>query len=662
MDGDDRHTKDNTNFQWFLELFGRMVEHNPAKARAHVKAWPIDDEYLFRKLKLFALNHDALFQSDEAAEILLELDQRSFWDEEVRRELLFLIHDRWEEFSTANKIALADRLLNGPDKMDYWSADEYPTIKKELACRYTRWLTLQGLELSPQQTKRLDNKILTVPEWSDGWASSVVVEYGIHGGWVSTDEEPAALLDLPVNQVVDVVKAVTTHDIRSDIDKRPFTGLVKANPRRALAALSCQARKGDYPQELWSALINEWPEETKPRLFNVFLSRLARLPDITIQDLRHVVGQWIQKNFLLAFQFNQELAWKTFESLVTGLIAGGETATRSGIGQIHRGGVVRQSSRRTVGHAIKGPIGEVTQGLISALNSLKLDKSHGIPDKFKARLEILLTAPGEGSDHAVAILTRDIGWLDYLDPEWVSTRIMPWFDFDHPASEPAWNGYLSASKIHSEKISTELKPLFLKLFPKIYQWNWDQDLTKIAAQITVELAVFRNSHPGGLNPKEARLCLRNMNDQNRQDAVFQLGRIGQRQEDGWNLHVIPFVNKVWPRERAFRTSTLVSSWVSMLEDTGDDFPSVLKEVRKFLVPVVGKSHWLYGFSRDVETKLSLTAKYPEAVIELLDAIIPNSADAIPSELAQILDLLETTNQNLVRNRRFLRLIGLVEQT
>jgi len=345
-----------------------------------------------------------------------------------------------------------------------------------------------------------------------------------------------------------------------------------------------------------------------------------------------------------------------------GLISGGENATQSGIGQIHRGGVVVQSSRRTFSHAINGPIGEATQGLTSALDSLKLDKNYGIPPEFKTRLEKLLTAPGEGGDHAVVILTRDIGWLDYLDPEWVSIRIMPWFDFDHPASEPAWNGYLSASKIHSEKIGTELKPLFLELFPKIYQWNWDQDLTKIAAQITVELAVFRNGRPCGLNPKEARLCLRNMNDQNRQDAVFQLGRIGQRQEDGWNLHVIPFVNKVWPRERAFRTSNLVSSWVSMLEDTGDDFPSVLKAVRKFLVPVVGKSHWLYGFSRDVETKLSLTAKYPEAVIELLDAIIPNSADAIPSELAQILDLLETTNQNLGRNRRFLRLIGLVEQT
>ena len=661
-DGGSPRDEDNTNFQWFLELFGRVVEHNPASARAHANLWPIDDEYFFRKLRLFALNHDGLFAANETAEILLALNQDYFWDPGLQRELLFLIHDRWVEFSTANRIALADRLLNGPAKMEHWSADEYRNINNELACRYTRWLTLQGLELSRQQTKRLDKKILAVPEWSDGWASSVVMEYGIHVGWGSTDEKPDAILDLPVNQVVERVKTVEQYDIRSNTDQRPFAGLVKANPRKALAALSCEARKGAYPQELWSTLINEWPEETKPRLFNVFLNRLARLPDLAIQELRHAVGRWIEKHFLIAFQFNQELAWKTFDTLVKGLISGGENATQSGIGQIQRGEVVSQSSRRTFGHAINGPIGEVTQGLTSALNSLKLDKSHGIPDEFKTRLEILLTAPGEGSDHAVMILTRDIGWLDYLDPEWVSIRIMPWFDFDHPAAEPAWNGYLSASKIHSEKIGTELKPLLLELFPKIYQWKWDRDLSRIAAQITVEIAVFQNGHPAGLSPNEARLCLRNMNDQNRQDAVYQLGEIGQRQEDGWDVHVIPFVNKVWPRERAFRTSNLVSSWVSMLEDTGDDFPAVLRAVRRFLVPVIGKSHWLYSFSKDVDPQRSLTAKYPEAVIELLDAIIPNSAEAIPSELAQILDLIEETSPNLVRSRRFLRLIGLVEQT
>ncbi|MNE68658.1 hypothetical protein D3C81_2262770 [compost metagenome] len=54
--------------------------------------------------------------------------------------------------------------------------------------------------------------------------------------------------------------------------------------------------------------------------------------------------------------------------------------------------------------------------------------------------------------------------------------------------------------------------------------------------------------------------------------------------------------------------------------------------------------------------------YPEAVLQLIDAVIPNSAENIPYELAQILEILEETDPNLVQSRSFLRLINLVEQS
>lgn len=284
-----------------------------------------------------------------------------------------------------------------------------------------------------------------------------------------------------------------------------------------------------------------------------------------------------------------------------------------------------------------------------------------MPEEFKARIERLLTAPGEGSDHAVAILTNNIGRLHYLDPDWVMNRIIPWFSFEHQASEPAWNGYLSAAQRPVLEIGIALKPLLLDLFPTIYKWNWDHNLAEIAAQIVIELAVFCKDEPDGLSPKEARRCLRNMNDQSRQDAVFRLGQIGQREENGWADHVIPFVNTVWPRERAFRTSALVSSWLSLLDDTGEDFPAVLGAVRRFLVPVEGESHWLYRFTRELGGEQPLTVTHPEAVLELLDAVVPNSPEDAPNELAQILDLIEETDPNFVRDRRFIRLTELNEQ-
>ncbi|MDV6316233.1 SIR2 family protein [Idiomarina loihiensis] len=645
-------------FNWYVELFVRMISYDPKKAKAYVTTWPIDESFYFRKLRLFALNHAELFGAEEVVDSLMALSQESFWDHDARRELLFLLRDRWEGFSVKSRQILAERLLDGPDESD----EEYPTLSKEIACRYSRWLTLQGKELSKSQTSRLDNMLSELPRWNDGLAGSFVEESVSSVRSIGTDEAPDTVIELPVTQVVESAQAVYERDFDSDTERRPFTGLVKVNPRKALASLSHMSRRNKYPQAFWSTLISDWPDETTPRLFCVFLHRLSNLPYNAIRELRNPVGRWIQKKLTMAFQFDEALAWSTFDHLVSGLISEEGQATRSGLGEVRRGGEVIEKSRRTIEHAINGPVGQVMEGLLNTLNSLKLKQGVGIPEELKFRIEHLTSAPGEGEDHAVAVLTRQICWLHYLDPEWVKERVIPWFSFEHNLSEPAWNGYLSAAKLPPYEIGVLLKPLVLKLFPRIYQWSWAQHFSTVAAQIVVELSIFRSGKQDGLNGKEARICLRNMDEKNRQDAIFRLRLIGKREESGWSEHVIPFVNTVWPRERELRTSKLVSSWVSLLDDTDDKFPEVLSSVRKFLVPVESGNHWLHSFSRGIRGKEPLTIKYPADVLNLLDVIVPNNPKGVPYELAQILDIIENTDANLVSDRVFLRLTSLIEQT
>ncbi|OOZ75716.1 hypothetical protein BOW50_11080 [Solemya velum gill symbiont] len=235
VDGqDDYRTNVAVYFEWFLKLFNRMVDVSPEITRAHVLTWPTDDQYFFRKLKLYALNRVELFKANEAAEILLELNQDCFWDEKIRRELVFLLSDRWDEFSSTNRNTLTVRLLNGPDKMDHWSEDDYPNYRIEIACRYARWLSLQGRSLSPDHTRQLDSMISGIPEWNDGWATGYVTEHRTRAEWVRTDETPDAIIDLPVNEIVERAEADQDRYFERFTEKRPFTGLVKVNPRIAL--------------------------------------------------------------------------------------------------------------------------------------------------------------------------------------------------------------------------------------------------------------------------------------------------------------------------------------------------------------------------------------------------------------------------------------------
>lgn len=656
------NSNSNSAFEWFLELFALMALNYPSIARGYASLWSADEKFYFRRLKLFALNHVELFDPDDVTETLLALSQESFWDPEVRRELLFLIGDRWESFSETNRAALIERLFNGPEKKEYWSDEEFPIIKNRVACRYIRWLVLHGKELVEDQAVQLKSMISALPNWEEGWALSLTEESFGSVGRGRTDETPDQIIDLPVTEIAERAKAEHKFDFDSFTEKIPFTGLVKANPRKSLSSLSHSAKRGEFPEALWSTLINDWPEKTRPRLFLVFLHRLKSLPNEVIRELRYPIGRWLNERLAAVFKFDEVLAWNVFDHLVSGLVSENGEAAASGLGERLIDGEGAKRSRRTIEHAFNGPIGDAIRGLHGVLDSLKLDQGATIPTEFKSRFEYLIAAPGEGRDHAVAIIAWQIGRLYFLDPEWTKDKVMPWFDFEHELSEPAWSGFLSAANLPPQEVSVKFKLLLVDLFPVLYKWNWDEGLTRVASQIVVELAVLRNGKPDQLNVGEARHCLRSMNDRNRQDAISQLGNIGLRENNGWSEYVIPFIDTVWPRERKFRTSNLVLSWVSLLEDAGEKFPEVLCVVRRYLVPIERESHWLYSFRRGFAGKEPLTVRHPKAVLELLYAVIPKSAEGIPNELTQILDLIEEAEPSLASDRRFVGLMSLIEQT
>ena len=174
--------------------------------------------------------------------------------------------------------------------------------------------------------------------------------------------------------------------------------------------------------------------------------------------------------------------------------------------------------------------------------------------------------------------------------------------------------------------------------------------------------MYRLNEPIGITAREARDCLRLMDDETRNHAIFILGRLGSENDNGWNDLVIPFVEDIWPRERKFRTKSSALSWVSLLVNTGDMFPIVLVSIRRFLTSVDHGAFWLHRFNNQSGDEESLASRYPESVLELLDAVVTDSPDNAPMELEDVLSLIEEINPSLTKDRRYLRLINLVENT
>ncbi|EAO3108651.1 hypothetical protein E3I62_22515 [Salmonella enterica] len=661
VEGEEHFAKGAEVLTWFVHLLDRVVMKWPELAKAHVTTWPVKEPFFFRKLRLYAFSKTGVFEADRVAEELLSLEQSGFWDTNVTRELLFLLTDRWEEFSQENQNRIIEHILTGPNHLLYFPEEDIPKQREILAARYASYLELNGCKMTTIHHDQLTAMVKRIPDWNDGWATSVVINWGSRTGWVRTDEKPDIILDLPANEIIPKVKEILKREDDSFTSRQPFVGLIKENPRKALSALAIAGRSGDYPKEFWSPMISELPKDLKPRVRRVFLNRIVRLPVTALVELRHTLSNWLEQNLAATLEFDEDLGWAVYDHVIEGILSGGADATRSGFGEVIRNGEVVIQSRRTFSHAINGPVGKCTQALFQVMPSEEKKAGSLIPYSIKSRIERLFTAPGEGADHTIAITTRNLNWLMFVDPAWAKEWLIPILDLKHPAAEPAWNGYLHCNDMPSIAVADLIKPCFLNLIPWIESLSWEKDYSVRASQWLGLMRMFHPDEPSSPSRNEMRSILRALSDEARNRFISWLGLVGQKNESGWVKYVIPLIREDWPKERQYRTTSSVKAWIGLLDDTGDNFPAVYDAVKTHLVPIETIDHLFYRFTRDIGGNGAIAAIFPETTLDLMDKITPQIFTRTSGELQKILELIEDTDTSLIKDSRYLRLIALVEK-
>ena len=123
----------------------------------------------------------------------------------------------------------------------------------------------------------------------------------------------------------------------------------------------------------------------------------------------------------------------------------------------------------------------------------------------------------------------------------------------------------------------------------------------------------------------------------------------------WRTFGKPFIQRAWPRERKFQTSTSSRNFAHLAEEAGDHFPDVVKTVLPLLGPVDHVDMLIHGGTRDGN---GLATRFPEAMLSLLDRVIPNGSSAPPHNLRPILDMIVASAATLRQDTRWLRLDAL----
>ena len=644
---------------WFRELLNRLTELAPDRISRHLTLWPDPGPLIFDRLRLYVWNKQELFSSDEAAGEVLGLSDGQFWRPEHRRELMFLLSGRWADFSTEHRDLIGRRILDGPPgPHDEEEEKAEHTVRSAMtAAERFGWLVKAGCTLSTSLRAEWTALRSGLPEWQDSWVDGAVATNEVRAGRVGTNEDASALDGLPIGRIFQVALERSGRSGDPFVENRPFTGLVKNSPQRAIAALGAAARRGEFPNVLWRSVIRDWPDHAPRRATTLLHGRLSRLPCATIDALRGTVGDWLRDGFPKAVDDHKALAYDVFDHLVGSLLAAGSAATESAVGEQTIGGEPIQGSRQTRMHAINGPIGKAVEGLLKALGNGNPAQGSALPADLKARLDQLLAAPGEGPDHAVCVLSTRIAWLHHLDSAWVAANMIPWFHLDHHRRKPAWSGILWKQWQCIQPVFGAIKASFLALPPEMYTWASREETEQYCRWIVAASLLAGDDGPR-LSFNEARECLRRINSEGRQHAIWFLARVGAGNDDGWRELVVPFVRKAWPNEREYQTGETTEVWLSLLENTEDSFPNVLAAVRDHLRPVNSGRPVPCAFDRDAGPNEPLTTRFPRETLDLLDRVAPSGSRDVPYGLADVLGLLVEAEPALIGDTRYTRLHAL----
>ncbi|MBN8816055.1 MAG: SIR2 family protein [Sphingomonas sp.] len=655
--GESFHGRKTLYFLWFRDLFDRLANFDPALAALELAQWPIDDTYFFGKLSMYTAMFGEVVPPNKVVAILSDVDDRVFWDPHSQRELLITLRARWSDLTLKQRRLIERRITKGPARWENEKASEFRRRRAVYSAERLLWLELNGCQLSPVASKALTSLKGVDPNWSDDWARGADRSLDSRGGMVERVTDTRGIESVSISQILHEARNKTESRHRELRDFRPFEGLVASRPFKALAALRFAMRGGDFPTDFWEALLSNWPEGTSLRLRWLAAQTISQLPTDVLEALRHSVPRWFEKHLKALAEADRPRALGIIDKIIAPYVAAPAEVTTSGIGHTTVGGVVQDRSEVSVSKAINSPIGQLAEALWELMPGTA-NKDGPMPDGVGERFELLFKARGDGGGHAACVVARHFPWLDHWFSEWSDRVLRPMFAIDHPLAEAAWHGFGANPKWPSSKTLKILCPSLLAVLKGKAKWELDESDQRHWVQKMVVLTRPENEGGPPISFKEAREVLIAIDDKARGDALWMLANIVA--EDGtWAKFVKPFIEQAWPRQVRFRTENVSRSFVHLVEQSGDNFPDVVRAVVGLLRPAAQLDMITYRLARESDDgKSDFARKFPAETLLLLDAVIAEDRSQMPYELGKALDVIADADPKLRRTKAWRRLYDL----
>jgi len=552
---------------------------------------------------------------------------------------------RWASLPVKSQQWIEKRLLDGPVR---WGGEEKAAHKERKAwaiINRLQWLGDHGCAFSFDLQSKIAELRVVIPEWKSAYARHAADSREIRGGWVRTNTEHSILLREPIGSILAKARELSGRSESNSLEELdPFSGLCVERPVRAYLALARAARNGDYPEREWKTfLMSSSRQQDTPRLSRAIAERLCRSPDASLQTLLRESTWWLQK---ASKSLTRESA-KCFDKLksrLTDILQEESSANRSAV-------ITTGRERDWSLLAINSPVGLLTAAILEDSRAQGNSGDNAPPPSWLAQLVRLLSLHGDSRRYAIAVISRDLGWLYHHVPGWTESNLLSILDADDNEDRDAlWDGFLSNPQVANREFYTRLKPGVTAIV------NGGNAVREGHFQSLAYFCVYgwiRDEQEGRwLSNAEFRELLLRGGVELRSQVLWRIQReLDDNEESGrkeWVRRANDLFHDVWPRQKVVKSPVMSARLCELLLSHGESLSGLADVVLPLLTKI----------TRDISFHLHLpdivngiVQDHAETLLRLFYAVLSDEVDGWPYGTADLLDRIGESDSRLVADGR-----------
>lgn len=633
----------------FSKLFSQLVETNKLAAKRELRSWPIDDDTIFARLRMWASGNRSIVSDDEFGQIMTSLSDAAFWNSYHQRDLLLVLAGRWPKLKSAVRKSIEQRLLKGPKR---WQREKVASFEERRAWSILtrmRWLIDSGCKFSSNADKKMKLLREALPDWKPEFGAKAIESLESHGGVVKIDTRHDALSAIPLGSIIAKARELSGRSDDFLVENDPFSGFVIQRPARAFAALTYAAKLNDFPEWAWRSFLNsEARKSDKLRLARSIGERLVSYPDEKLAIIIRPASDWV---YNASSNLNAGCL-PTFDRVLRKLTRVLRMYSSEG-----RSGIVRGSREPDwTMEAINSPTGKLAQALFNDPRKNDLKRKQGFPHEWLVHVEALLALPDDLCRHTLVILFHNLNWFYSIDPKWTDEHLLSVLHKDEAKDrDAAWSGFMWGARAPSIELCMRLKNDMLEFaaHPLPSRRSY---VEIIAGMILAGWGTFHNTTGERcISSDELHSLLLKVDDEFRVHVLWQAQRWSSEESgdtQGKWADQLSDLLRIWPRQISARSPNTSARLCELAFSSGDQFPTIAELVLP-LVAKVARDHLVLPELR--RSGDNIIDRYPKQALALLHAVLPDNALAWPYGIEATLQRIGEADGSLNTDERLVAL-------